>query len=105
MPLAQNLLALAVVVLANVAELLLVIALCLTGAQRFGHRHHARPPRLVETRMAVPRMLRRGGRRELIYWRVRRRPRRPKTDGADRVGDRARHQRRVSRRQRDERDA
>ena len=54
-PFAQNLLALAVVVLADVAELLVVIALGLTGAERFGHRHHgAAPPRLVETRMAVP---------------------------------------------------
>src|SRR6266545_2672981 len=75
MPLAQNLLALAVVVLANVAELLVVIALCLTGAERFGHRHHARVPLC---------------------------PRRANTYGTDRVGDRARHQRRVSLRERDE---
>src|ERR1700730_14103195 len=60
------------------------------------------PPPLVETRMPVPRMLRRGSRRELVYWRVRRCPRRTKTYGADRVGDRARHQRRVSLRERDE---
>src|SRR4029077_18323890 len=102
MPLAQNLLALAVVVLANVPELLVMIALCLTGAERFGHRHHARASsRLVETRMAVPRVLRHGARRELVYWRVRRCPRRPKTYGAGRVRDRARHQRRVSLRERD----
>ena len=41
-PLAQDLLALAVIVLADVAELLVVIALGLTGAERFGHRHHGR---------------------------------------------------------------
>src|SRR2546422_11551822 len=52
--------------------------------------------------MAVPRMLRRGGRRELVYGRVRRRPRRAKTYGADGVGDRARYQRWVSLRERDE---
>ena len=59
-PLAENLLALAVIVLADVAELLVVIALRLTGAERLGHRHHGRAsPRLVETRMAVRRLLRR----------------------------------------------
>lgn len=42
-------------------------------------------------------------RRELVHHRVRRRPRRAKTDGADGVGDRARDERRVSRRQSDER--
>ena len=41
-PLAEDLLALAVIVLADVAELLVVIALGLTGAERFGHRHHGR---------------------------------------------------------------
>src|SRR5882672_10421695 len=63
------------------------------------------PPRLVETRMAVRRMLRRGRRRELVYWRVRRCPRRAKTDGADRVGDRTLYQRRGSLRQFDKRHA
>ena len=50
-------------------------------------------------------MLRHGARRELVHGRVRRRPRWAKTDGADRVGDRARHQRRVSLREFDERHA
>ncbi len=41
-PLAKDLLAFAVVVLARVAELLAMIPLRLSGAQRLRHRHHRR---------------------------------------------------------------